>query len=374
MMTRLSRWGLVSISRGESSVERLRLLAALALLFCVLVPTCACDSEPTAFEFPLADQHGIDEARLAEAYTSAQRSHTINSLLVERHGVLVAEGYFRGYVADSLNRVWSVTKSFTSALIGIAIDEGYIESVDQTLADYLGSVVDELDPEKGAITIRHLLTMSSGLPWIEEGEDSEYTDWVSAPDQVEYILEKPLVYEPGTQFDYSDGSAHLVSVVLSEATGTTALDFARQHLFEPLGFGPTEWWVDNRGYNFGGVGLGIRSRDMIRFGRLYLDGGAFGTSQIIPSEWVGASTQTQISPNLSNPDAWRYGYFWWLGDCGTHDCFWASGYAGQLIVVVPGLELVVVATSPWDGGRLRAMDTWAFAFNLIMSEVLPAVR
>ncbi len=128
----------------------------------------------------MAEEHGIDADRLEEAYISAERSDRVNSLLVERHGVLVAESYIGGFRPDSLNTMWSVTKSFNSALIGIAIDQGYIEGVDQPIADLLSPIVPDLDVEKGLITIGQLLTMSCGLPWVEEGLDSEYMDWITA--------------------------------------------------------------------------------------------------------------------------------------------------------------------------------------------------
>jgi len=343
----------------------------------LLIPSRACDDSPTSigsYRFPLAEQHGIDAERLEEAYISAERSDRVNSLLVERHGVLVAEAYFRGYGPDSLNTVWSVTKSFNSALIGIAIDQGYIESVDETIADYLGSAVPDLDPEKGSITLGNLLTMSSGLPWVEEGLDSEFPAWTASDDQLMYILDKPLVYTPGERFDYSDGAAHLASAVLSEATGMTAHAFARRHLFDPLGFEATEWWVDNRGYNFGGVGLGVRSRDMVKFGRLYLDGGVYDGRRVISSEWIDESTGPQIRTDPDDPDSSEYGYFWWIDGCSIHSCYRASGYSGQLIFVLPDLDLVAVITSDWSGDRNRAMANWYLAYVLIAYEVLPAVR
>jgi CubicO group peptidase (beta-lactamase class C family) len=362
--------------RRRNGARTLRASAAFVALTLLLIPVRACDDSPTAFDyrFPLAEQHDIDVDRLAEAYIAADRSDRANSLLVERNGVLVAEAYFSGFRQDSLNSVWSVTKSFNSALVGIAIDKGYIDSVDQPIADFLGPVVPGLDQAKGAITIQQLLTMSCGLPWIEEGLESEYVEWIDSDDHLMYILDKPLAYEPGERFDYSDGAAHLVSAVLSEATGMTAHQFARQHLFDPLEFGPTEWWVDNRGYNFGGVGLGISSPDMIKFGRLYLDGGTFDGGRIISSEWVDESTRPQIPTDPDDPGSSEYGYFWWLDGCSIHDCYRASGYSGQLIFVVPDLDLVVAITSDWSGDRSRAIANWYFAHVLVVYEVLPAVR
>jgi CubicO group peptidase (beta-lactamase class C family) len=352
----------------------LRTVTAVVTLTLLLLLCGSCSDSLTTpdYRFPLAEEHGIDADRLEEAYFSAERSDRINSLLVERHGVLVAEAYFRGFRRDSLNTVWSVTKSFNSALIGIAIDRGLIESVEQPISDFLTPIVPDLDEEKGRITIRQLLTMSCGLPWVEEGLDTEYMDWIASEDQLMYVLNKPLAYTPGERFDYSDGAAHLASVVLSEAVGSTAHEFAREHLFDPLGFGPTDWWVDNRGYNFGGVGLGITSRDMVKFGRLHLDGGSWDGRQVIPSEWVSESTRPQIATDPDDPDSSEYGYFWWIDGCSVHRCYRASGYSGQFIFVVPDLDLIVVVTSDWGGDRNRAVANWYNAYVLVVYELLPA--
>jgi CubicO group peptidase (beta-lactamase class C family) len=199
-------------------------------------------------------------------------------------------------------------------------------------------------------------------------------DWMASDDQLTYILGKPLVYTPGERFDYSDGAAHLASAVLSEAVGMTTHEFARSRLFDPLEFGPTEWWVDNRGYNLGGVGLGIRSRDMIKFGRLFLQDGSWNGSQVISSEWVEESTGSRIRTDADDPDSSEYGYFWWIDGCSDHSCYRASGYSGQLIFVVPDLDLVAVVTSDWSGDRSRAVFNWYFAYALLAYEVLPAVR
>ncbi len=349
--------------------------SALLLLPLLVSWSCAPDPAEPSQRFPLAEEHGVNPGMLADAYREAERAGRAHSLLVERHGVLISEGYFRGYDVDSLHQAWSVTKSFTSTLVGIAIDRGFIQSVHQTLSAFLGSAIDDLDEDKGNISLRHLLTMSCGIPWVEEpGEASEFPDWVSAPDQISYILNKPLAYPPGERFDYSDGSAHLVSVVLSEATGMSALEFAREHLFDPLGMGMSDWWEDNRGYSFGGVGLRLRARDMVALGRLFLDGGVHQGRRIVSEDWIRAATATQISTNPVDPRAWGYGYFWWNPGCGSFGCYMASGFGGQLILVVPALDLVMVTTTEWNVDRARAAQNWSLAFDLLTDRILPAVH
>jgi CubicO group peptidase (beta-lactamase class C family) len=350
----------------ERAVKRFLLTA------CLVIAGCA--EDPTG-PFPLAEDHGIDATGLAAAAERARVSGTVHSLLVERHGVLVAEEYFAGYGRDSLNLVWSVTKSFTSTLIGLAIAAGFIDDVDQPIGDFLGNVVEDLAEDKRQITVRNLLTMSSGIPWVEGGLSSEYPEWMAAPNQVRYYLDKDIEHAPGTYFDYSDGGAHLAGVVLQEAVGRTSLDFAWQHLFGPLGFADARWDTDKQGYNLGGVGLRVRAVDMVKLGRLFKDGGRWNGARVLPEAWVLDATAPHISWDRNDPHPTRsYGYFWWVADCGGVPCYRASGYGGQLIVVVPSLDLVVVTTSEASWDRAEANASWDLANDLIVEQVIPSVR
>jgi len=332
----------------------------------------ACSDEPL---FPLAEAQGIDADGLADAVASAWKVGTVHSLLVERHGVLVAEAYFAGYTRDSPNPVWSVTKSFTSTLVGIAVDEARIRSLDEPIGPYLDSLVPDLPTEKRAITLRHLLTMSSGIAWTyETGLATEYDDWMASPNQVRYYLGKPLEHTPGTYFLYSDAGAHLAGVVLQQAVGASSLAYARTHLFDPLGFASATWDTDKQGYSLGAAGLRIRAVDMVKLGRLFLDGGLWGGRRILSEAWIAQATAPQISLDMPHRGSRTYGYFWWLYDCLGEPCYRASGYAGQLIVVVPHKDLVVVVTSDAACDLAEADRRWSDAFRLIDELVLPLVR
>lgn len=197
-----------------------RAVRAAAILLVGLQCTSCSDTQSP---YPAAEAQGIDGAALAGVVATASEIEGMKWLLVARNGALVTEEYFNGQNPDSLTEVRSVTKSVTSALVGIAMREGFITGVDETLTDHFGAVTDDLDPVLGATTIEDLLTMRAGHDWQEIPGPSEFGDWVSAPDQVDYILAKPLVNPPGTLFNYSDGSAHLASVVISESTGMSAL-------------------------------------------------------------------------------------------------------------------------------------------------------
>ena len=341
------------------------------LILVVLLTTCALPS-CTSTSSVLSPEA---EEALEEAFASARRIDGIKSLVVGQQGRLVAERYYNSAGPDSPHDVRSVTKSITSALIGIAIEHGHIASVDQTLAEFLvPSVVDDLDDTRAGITIRNLLTMSAGHEWHELGGDSEFNDWIGAPDQIAYVLDKPIVDPPGARFNYSDGTAHLLSVVLTSATGMGAADFALRYLFEPLGLEERAWPVDNRGYNFGGVGLHLTPHDMLALGTLYLNEGRAGDQQIVSSDWVRTSTQAQMSTDSALPYGTSYGYLWWRGSANHVSFYFATGYGGQFILVVPESLLVVVATCEWRFGREQANEHWSAIINLIVNQIVPALQ
>jgi CubicO group peptidase (beta-lactamase class C family) len=345
----------------------------LSAFHCSLLLGCQSSQQAEPL-FPEAEGQGFDAELLAEAYSVAGQIEGMRSLLVARNDVLVAERYYNGHSQSSLHNVQSVTKSVMSALIGIAIDRGYIESVDLPISRYLEPLVDSLDAEKGKITIRQLLTMTTGLEWQGLGGANEFMRWASAPDQIDYVLDKPLVEPPGTRFNYSDGAAHLLSIILTEATGQSTLQFAQRYLFAPLGIDSRQWPVDNRGYNIGAAGLALTSRDMLRFGMLYLDEGADSGRAIIPPEWVTVSTSARVSTHEAIPYGSHYGYLWWSGRAQAGDFYFAMGYGGQFILSLPDLGVVVVATCEWRYPVQQANRHWSDIINLIVNKVLPAVR
>lgn len=350
---------------------------ALALLVPLVLATGACGSDATGPDarFPEAEAQGIDAELLDRAYADARETPGIRSLLVQRHGVLVAEEYFNGCAADSLEQVWSVTKSVMSILIGIALDRGDLESLDQTLAEFLPPLVDSLPPDKGRITVRQLLTMTSGLQWHEMDGGGEYGRWVASPDMIQYVVDLPWAHTPGEAFLYNTGGSHLVSVALTEATGMPTLDFARQRLFGPLGITDTAWWQDERGYYTGGMGLYLRPVDMMKLGELFLREGRWGSAQVVPQAWVRESTAPFISTNNAVTFGHQYGYSWWVGRGQGRDFYFANGYAGQFIVVSPALDLVVVATSAWRGHTWTSAGAqWGGVMDVIVNGVLPAVQ
>jgi CubicO group peptidase (beta-lactamase class C family) len=283
----------------------------------------------------------------------------IHSVVVVRNGHIVAERYYPPYQADTKHQLYSVTKSFISALIGIAIAEGYIDGVDHRVLDFFPEhTFANLDARKQAMTLEHLLTMTSGLDW-EEGMPI-YQELSRASDWVQFVLDGPMVAEPGSEFNYCSGCSHLMSAIVQETTGTGTLEYAQDRLFEPLGINDFHWELDASGIPNGGWGLDLTPRDMAKFGYLYLNDGVWDGQQVVPTEWVTAS----VNDRIEFDDRWGYGYQWWIYP--PFDAYSAVGLGAQLIVVIPDSELVVVFTA--------ALSDNAALLELIESFIVPAVQ
>ena len=363
-------------------------LPPLGLLLCV---AAACSDNPAApanatarhpldlsAEWSLTSpaSAGVDSVTLAAAYHQASVLPGLTSLLVIRHGHLVGEQYFLGGRADSVYSARSVTKSVMALLVGIAIDQGRIASPSVPLSTYFQPPLPVLDSAKGSITIHDLLTMTSGFQWDEEGNVAEYDNWVTSPNEIEYLVQRPLVCTPGACWNYNSAAVHLLSVIISRAIPGGTPAFADSVLFTPLGFHPVEWEVFADGYANGGAGLYLRPRDMAKIGALVLQQGVSGHTAIVPAAWIQQITQRELAtPDvLEGPGSMGYGDLWWVGAINGHRLVLAWGYGGQFIWIVPDLDLVVVATAAWQGvGNAAYTDADAIA-ALIATSVMPAIR
>jgi len=341
------------------------------LLLLILAALPGCGTRETAEDEPidyqplvLADWNvstpeaqGLDPDLVLSACQKAQKLSSIYSLLIVKNGYLVAEEYFHGLRHNVTKPTASVTKSFVSSLAGIALRENILTSLDQTITGFFPEVDwPNTDPRKSQITIRQILQMRSGFPW---EEFSGHIDRLfSKSDWVPFIDEFPLTSDPGTEFGYSNLTAHLLAIILARAAGTSLLDFAQTHLFEPLGIQPGNWPRDALGYCFGSGDLALTPRDMAKFGLLFLNSGTFKGAQVVPAEWVFESL-TPVSFNvyggmvpsrpdgriLSSFDTLDYGYLWWSSKAGDHPFHYAWGHGGQLIVLVHDLDMVVVTSA-----------------------------
>jgi CubicO group peptidase (beta-lactamase class C family) len=266
--------------------------------------------------------------------------------------------------------MFSVTKSVLSILVGIANATGLITNLDQPVLDIFSDYTfTNVDADKQALTIRHLLKMQSGIEW-NQGIVSGYTDWVDihdydlftnttndvtnwpmswpyntendwyqmalSDDCVKFVLDRPMEYSPGTHFWYSNGDSHLLSAIIQNKTGMNAEAYAKEYLFNPLNITEYVWWNDSMGISMGGTGLWLRPVDMVKIGYLYLNNGLWDTTQIVPEEWIVDSTQEYL-PNT------YYGYQWWIDK--ENNYYTAVGLGGQHIVVKPDVNLVISITS-----------------------------
>jgi CubicO group peptidase (beta-lactamase class C family) len=327
-------------------------------------------------------EQGIDPKLVAELYYKAAELETIKGLLVVKNGKLIAEGYFNGGSVDEMFDRASATKSFTSALVGIALDQGCLSSVDQKMIDFFPEFAGELDdPRKEQITIQDLLQMRGGYP------DEEYTppymeilyfsdNWHHIP----HLVDFPLTSEPGTEFAYSNLTSHLLGVIVARACDTDLQSFAQQHLFSPINAEVGDWYPDADDYRLGNMGIFVKARDMAKFGSVFLHGGEYQGDQVISANWVMDSIQRysegikrggEISSKYGSFRDLGYGYQWWSARVGKHNFNYAAGHGGNYIILLDELDMIIVTTAdPMHG--VFGGESWKHegAINNLVAEFI----
>ncbi len=316
-------------------------------------------------------EQGLDPMLVAEVYLDATGLSTLYGLLMIKNGHLIAEGYFNEGGVEQLSGRQSATKSFVSALVGVALDKGCLSSVDQKMMEFFPEFAGQIDdPRKEQITIRDLLQMRAGYPWEERTpqyfEAAFFTDnWHWLP----HVLDFPLLSDPGTEYAYSSLTSHLLAVIVARACDTDLESFAQQNLFTPIDAEVGDWTRDADNYNWGWGEIYVTGRDMAKFGLLYLNGGEYRGNQVLSADWVreslqpyseripfGAGGTSQLGRYFEDIG---YGYQWWSATAGDHRFDYAAGHGGSLIVLLHDLDMIVVTTAdplyelPVDAG-------WAF--------------
>lgn len=280
--------------------------------------------------------------KLDDTISQAEEINNFYGLTVSVDGEMIKETYFNRSHDERAVNVFSVTKSVNSLLVGIAIEEGFIEAVDQPISDFID--LSDYSNELNQITIKHLLTMSAGLLWDDSDLGGEMNALRSNMNPIDSILSREMGFTPGTQFNYSDGSSHLMSIILTEATGMSTHEFANEYLLNPLGIIDTVWNTDRNGVPIGGSDLQLTSVQMNTIGNLVINNGMYNGVQLVSQEWIEESTSKHIAVS-GNTD---YGYYWWLTELDDVKLISARGWGGQQIYVVPEYNIVVTtATNGW---------------------------
>lgn len=303
---------------------------------------------------------GLDQERLDQMLDHIEETNLdLHALLVIRNGSIVLEKYYPGHSPDELHVLYSVTKSFVSTLFGIAFDQGKIKGVDQAVSSYFGGLeFAHPDPRKDSLSLENLLTMTSGLDWVES--DPTYSAMYASSNWVGWVMGLPMETDPGSTFVYCSGCSHVLLKVVEQAAGADGVDFADEYLLNPIGITRYEWERTPQGDPIGGWGLYLTARDMARLGYLYLHDGMWGDRQVVSESWVEAATQKRVDTG----GRLGYGYQWWIYP--THNAYAALGRDGQTIFVIPDFDLIVVTTA-----RINGHDP---VFELIDQYIIPAVE
>lgn len=299
------------------------------------------------WEVSTPGEQDLDPRLVADLYEYAADLDRLYGLLVVKNGYLVAEEYFNEGSMEQKARIQSATKSVTSALVGIALEQGCLTSVEQKMLDSFPEVAGQItDPRKEQITIRQMLQMRAGYPWEETHQD--LWEGLLSGHYPRLVEEFPLTGDPGTEFQYSNLTSNWLGIIVDRACGSHLKPYAEENLFSPMGIEPGEWGTDWDGHNNGCGDLHLRARDMARVGQLYLDDGQYQGSQIVPVDWVHESLRTYTKDAWDNIGRFRhigYGYHWWSATAGDQHVNFAWGHGGQLIVLVDELDMVVVTTA-----------------------------
>jgi CubicO group peptidase (beta-lactamase class C family) len=315
---------------------------------------------------------GMDAVGLGTAAARAEAVPRFRSLLVARHGRLVLEEYFHGGSGTTPFDVRSVTKSVVSSLVGIAFREGVLPGEDASVGSFLEPpyVLDDADRR---VTLHHLLTMTSGYLW-DDGAD--YNPWIFSSDRVQFLLDRPHAHPPGTEFTYDSAAVHVLGVALQRAAGKPLPQYANERLFGALGVTGVAWEELDRGTVNGAAGIRLLGRDLLKFGQLFLQHGWSGERNVVPEAWVDEVTAPHF-PWRDDHGAQKsvtYGMLWWVSDA-EPAAYFAWGYGGQFVYVVPSLELVVVTTTDWTSLTETTPEALAQeCLGVIVTDVLPAAR
>jgi CubicO group peptidase (beta-lactamase class C family) len=337
---------------------RMKKTFCLFLLFCTAAVCMA--AEPSFRNLPRStpEKQGVPSSAILDFIEAAdQQIDTMNSFMLVRHGHVVAEGWWSPYDAKSPHMLYSLSKSFTSTAVGLAISDGKLSLDDEVLKFFPEDAPPEPSVNLKAMRVRDLLSMSAGHQ--TEVQLGATTPWTKS------FLAHPVPHKPGTHFLYNTPATYMLSAIVQKVTGMTVLDYLRPRLFEPLGIENPTWDMSPQGISLGGYGLSVCTEDIARFGQLYLQKGNWNGRQLVPASWITAATTRQTSNGSDPKSDWDQGYGYQFWRC-RHNIYRGDGAFGQFCIVMPEQDAVVAITS---GGRnMQAV------MNLVWEKLLPAMK
>ena len=312
------------------------------------------------------EAQGVSSQAVYDFIEAEDQINTLHSVMVVRHGQVIAEAWWKPEAADKPHVLWSLSKSFNATAVGLAIEEGKLNLDDHVLKFFPNDAPANPSDNLKALTVRDLLTMTGG-------HDTEPQMWLGGP-SVKTFLAHPFVHQPGTHFQYNTMGSYTLSAIVTKVTGQTSLEFLKPRLFEPLGIENPQWATSAEGNSLGGYGLSLCTEDIAKFGQLYLQKGKWNGKQLVPEKWIEAATSKQV-PNDQESHAkmgpdWRQGYCFQFWRC-THNAYRGDGAAGQFCVVIPDKDVVIAITALTGNmqGELNAI--WDKLYPAFGAEALP---
>ncbi len=307
------------------------------------------------------EAEGIPSGAILAFLQAAEKSiDALHSFMLLRHGAVVAQGWWAPYAPELRHMLFSLSKSFTSTAVGLAVADGLLTVDDTVLSIFPEFAPTEISHNLAAMKVRHLLSMSTGHADDTTGKLFEATDgkWVKA------FLALPVQYEPGTHFLYNTGATYVLSAIVQKLTGMTLIDYLTPRLFEPLGIKDAWWETSPEGVAMGGFGLNVKTEDIARLGQLYLQKGLWNGKRILPEAWVAEATSRQVSNEPNDNVDWRQGYGYQFWRC-QHNAYRGDGAFGQYCIVMPDQDAVIAITS--------GVDNMQAVLSLIWERLLPAM-
>lgn len=340
----------------------------------------SCGSEPEeaiyrSYKWELSNltAEGFNAELVNTGFNEAANTGYVYSIVIIRNGRIAAEKYFQGRTPSSYQTIRSVSKSFLSALYGITVQKGIL-SLDKKLVDYFPEYKQYIkDSRINNVTIDHLIKMRAGF----KTDPEFYFTFTTSSDWVRTILSSELSFEPGTRMQYSTAGTHLLSAILTRASGKSTFGFANENFFGPCGFDVRNWLRDPQGNYFGGNDIYLTTRDMAVLGLIYLNNGMLDGKQIVPADWVSKSLVTYSGSSIipwGSLNKVGYGYLWWLGEVSGYKIFTATGFGGQYVLCVPSLNLIIAVQSSPNLDWTRADTQERNVLDIIANYFIPAAK